>query len=190
MARPIDFKRRLRFIGQRIRESGADFIEETNREYRALALKTLKRCQELTPRQPPRPDAAPSPTPLKEGWRLREEGDIRSESYSVAVVNIHDRQLTNKADKVYRKANGQFFTLLDALDVGIKPHRIKTDKAFYFWWEKESRYFIGEKGKTVIKHDGFGGKGVLRIPRIEAAREARNIRRRAARRAARAGRGR
>ena len=197
MANPVDFKRRLRFIGQRLRDSGADFIEETNREFRALAVKTLKRHQELTPTQKPRPDRAPSPTPLKEGWRLKEEGDIRSESYTVSVVNVHDRTLTNKDGKVYRKANGQFFTVLDALDVGTRRHYITAEGPFYFWWDhppgEAARYFTdtpATAGLTVIDHPGARATGVLRIPRAEAAREARNIRRRAQRRAARAGRAR
>lgn len=183
MATPTDFSRRLRFIGRRIRESGASLQEEVNREYRKIAVETLEKHKNLTPRQPPRPDKEPSASPLADGWRLVETGSINSDTYSVAVVNVNDRPLTNKTGTVYRKANGQFFTVLDALDVGIKEHSItypygSEGKAFYFWWAKKNRYYKGHHGKTVVEHPGFQGRGVMLIPRSEAARKTRNLRRR------------
>lgn len=189
MASPTDFSRRLRFIGQRIRESGASIQEEINREYRKIAVEALEHHKSLTPRQEPRPDKEPSATPLADGWRLVETGSIKSDTYSVAVVNVHDRPLTSKDGTVYRKENGQFFTVLDALDVGTRPHLITYDsdggdgQEFYFWWANQGRYYRGRRGETVTKHPGIKDpKGVLRIPRSEAARKARNLRQRVQRR--------
>ena len=189
MAQKLDFSRRLNFVASRLAESGQALLTEANKEYRAIAERALARSKALTPRSPDRPDKEPTDYPLSEGWRLVETGSVTSDSYSVEVVNDHDRPLTSKTGTVYTKANGQFFTLLDALDVGVGRHDITSENTFFFWWQRESRYFVGEKGKTVIDHPGFTGRGVLRIPRTEAAREAKNLRRRLLRKAARLGGG-
>jgi hypothetical protein len=186
-----DFRRRMAFVADEIKKRNLSGLEETQRGYRAIALRALERHKQLTPRSEPRPDREDNPRHLADGWRLVETGQIGTPGYSVAVVNIHDAPLTNKDGGVYRKANGNFFTILDAVDVGTSPHPIRYEEgsgAFYFWWAgapRGPRYFKGTRGATVVNHPGIvrsHATGVLRIPRAEAAREARNLRRRVQRR--------
>jgi len=182
MTTPTSFARRMKFLGKRIEENGARILTETNLDFRKIAQETLEHHVSLTPVSKPRPDREDNPRHLIDGWRLVETGSVDSADYAVRIENVHDELLTDKYGKTYRKSNGNFFTILDAVDIGIAPHTIKAESRFYFWWDRESRYFGDKSGDAVINHPGTQGNGVLRIPRIVAAGKTRNLRRRVQRR--------
>lgn len=176
MAKAADFARRLNFIGRQL-EKLPDLVVEANKAIRQIAVEAVAEAKSLTP------TTAES---VRAGWKIVETGSVEGQRYRVRVVNTSpsaNKILTDAYGHRYRKAGGQFFTVLDALDKGTQRHDIIPAKknALAFFFKRMGAFFVG----TYVDHPGQAPSNLVTLPKLHAAQKAKNLRRRLERKARR-----
>jgi hypothetical protein len=160
---PRDFAARLSAMSERLRGAARFAAEGVIDGMTEIALASVERLKETTPRSTGRIDTdgnmVPTTDHIADGWALKV--DTSGDAVTVQVANENPRALAPLAVK-----GGGETSLLRILEYGSKQHEIRPVKA-------SALRFIGDTGATVyanfVKHPGTEPYGMVAMARIEAA---------------------